>query len=560
MNRTQVYSPAAPADRREHLESNGKKHINDKAESEIQKSRKNSRQDSQKNSQQNIHNTAYYDKNPKRTPHQTDRDNNPPLKTKSKDREYHTIGQRPNKIEKISYTKTNDSISIRRTAAYTVKENIPPRNGQEIRNRRVIHNNDRKMVSASPQTQNIRNGYNTSNEIKKSRDYQDYIIRQNKYGSESDNQKQIQTYSHSTVNQNSYVNNVKRQYPEAQSSQNRSHKKNIYSESKSRQKKTSYQNQKSDNIKTHRYTKEELRMLRAAEIARKTAEEQMMRERRQRQKEKQRLNRVRKKNERRKSTKRFVSSLALGIVNSIPNFLLFLIVFLSLGVISSLGIFASLHINLSDASKTIGFNITDTDETKIYSTTLSAKEYRYGNIIYLNMNDFAGRFGFITVGTADELKYISGENENYILNISVGSSEITVNKMQFRLTAPVIKNGDNILIPLEFFKIYLKGISVNFDDEKYAVTMVRDIAEYNVTVADGKTPVYEPVGFIPSFQETTPNIPEDSLSQDILDATDPTPKPVVTYIDTDGDGIADTAVDSATGEPIPEMNPTGTAE
>ena len=132
--------------------------------------------------------------------------------------------------------------------------------------------------------------------------------------------------------------------------------------------------------------------------------------------------------------------------------------------------------------KTIGFNITDTDETKIYSTTLSAKEYRYGNIIYLNMNDFAGRFGFITVGTADELKYISGENENYILNISVGSSEITVNKMQFRLTAPVIKNGDNILIPLEFFKIYLKGISVNFDDEKYAVTMVRDIAEYNLSL------------------------------------------------------------------------------
>lgn len=102
---------------------------------------------SQKNSQQNIHNTAYYDKNPKRTPHQTNRDNNPPLKTKSKDREYHTIGQRPNKIEKISYTKTNDSISIRRTAAHTVKENIPPRNGQESRNRRVIHNNDGKMVS-----------------------------------------------------------------------------------------------------------------------------------------------------------------------------------------------------------------------------------------------------------------------------------------------------------------------------------------------------------------------------------------------------------------------------
>lgn len=552
MNRTQVYSPAkAHADRRGYIDSDSKKRINDRKENGIQKSRQNS----QPNSQQNIHHTAYYDKNPKRIPRQPNRDNNLSLKTKSKDREYHTIDQRPNKTKKNSYTKTNDSINIRRTAAHTAGENILPQNGQESRNRRIIRNSDEKMVSVSPQTQNIHNSYNTSASRKKSRDY---IIRQSQYGSEFGNQKQSQT--HSAVNQNSYVNSVKRQYPEAQSSQNRSHKKNIYSESKSRKKKTSYQNQKSDNIKTHRYTKEELRMLRAAETARKTAEEQMMRELRQRQKEKQRLNRVRKKNERRKSTKRFVSSLVLGIVNSIPNFLLFLIVFLSLGVISSLGIFASLHINLSSAPKTIGFNITDTDETKIFSTTLSAKEYRYGNIIYLNMNDFAGRFGFITVGTADELKYISGENENYILNISVGSSEITVNKMQFRLTAPVIKNGDNILIPLEFFKIYLKGISVNFDDEKYAVTMVRDIAEYNVTVADGKTPIYEPVGFIPSFQETTPNIPEDSLSQDILEATDPTPKPVVTYIDTDGDGIADTAVDSATGEPIPEMNPTGTAE
>lgn len=132
---------------------------------------------------------------------------------------------------------------------------------------------------------------------------------------------------------------------------------------------------------------------------------------------------------------------------------MFLIVFLSLGIISSLGIFASLHINFSEVPKTIGFNITDTDNTKIYSTSLSAKEYRYGNTIYLNMNDFAKRFGFITVGTAEELKYISGTNENYILNISVGSAEITVNKMQFRLSAPVIRNGDTILVPLEFFKI-----------------------------------------------------------------------------------------------------------
>ncbi len=553
MNRTQVYSPAkAQADRRGHIDVDGKNRTIAAKENSRQKAK-------QARGNTAYNNTAYYDyydKNPKRLAYKPNRDNNIPSNTRNRDREYppfdqiNQINQKTNRTEKNYCIEKNERINIRRTAAHTANESIRPQNSPESRTEKLIRGADGKMSSSSPQTQGRHNNYDTPVSRKKN---QDYGIRQSRHGSEAVSQEQSQDHSHGTDVQNSSANSVRKQYHTTPSSQDRSHDKNIYSESKTRQKKSNPK--KSDSVKTHRYTQEELRMLKAAEAARKTAEEQMLRESRKRQKEMLRLNRVRKKKERRKSAKKFFSSLLLGIVNSIPNFFLFLIIFLSLGIFSSLGIFAALHINFSNAPKTIGFSITDTDKTKIYSTTLSAKEYRYGNTIYLNMNDFAGRFGFITVGTADELKYISGENENYILNISVGSAEITVNKMQFRLSAPVIKNGDNVLIPLEFFKIYLKGISVNFDNEKYSVTMVRDIAEYNVTVADGKTPVYETIGFIPSFQETTPNIPENSLSQDILDATDPTPKTVVTYIDTDGDGIADTAVDSVTGEPIPEMNP-----
>ena len=540
MNRTQVYSPTkAPTDHRGHLDGYSKK------------SRIEPEENSRQKLKQSRYNNAYYknNKNAERTSYKSDKGNILPSKTRNKGREYLSSEKRIIHTENNLHAEIYGGRNNRRIAPSFDQDSSLQRNNREVRNGQLIRDNDIKMGSAYPKGQDRHNNFNTPVRQKKSQDYRAW---QNQDHSEPHNTRPNPNYSHNFSVQNNFKNGSRMPSHESQKTQSRTHSKNKYSESNIHLK-------KSGNIKSHGYTPEERRMMKAAEAARKTAEEQMLRESRKRQKEKLRLNRVHKKNKRRKSAKNFFSSLLLGIINSIPNFLMFLIVFLSLGIISSLGIFASLHINFSEVPKTIGFNITDTDNTKIYSTSLSAKEYRYGNTIYLNMNDFAKRFGFITVGTAEELKYISGTNENYILNISVGSAEITVNKMQFRLSAPVIRNGDTILVPLEFFKIYLNGISVTFDNEKYAVTMVREIAEYSVTVSDGKTPVYKPVGFIPSVQEPTQNIPEDSLPKDILNATDPTQKPTVTYIDTDGDGIADTAVDSVTGEPISDMNPPSAA-
>ena len=540
MNRTQVYSPTkAPTDHRGHLDGYSKK------------SRIEPEENSRQKLKQSRYNNAYYknNKNAERTSYKSDKGNILPSKTRNKGREYLSSEKRIIHTENNLHAEIYGGRNNRRIAPSFDQDSSLQRNNREVRNGQLIRDNDIKMGSAYPKGQDRHNNFNTPVRQKKSQDYRAW---QNQDHSEPHNTRPNPNYSHNFSVQNNFKNGSRMPSHESQKTQSRTHSKNKYSESNINLK-------KSGNIKSHGYTPEERRMMKAAEAARKTAEEQMLRESRKRQKEKLRLNRVHKKNKRRKSAKNFFSSLLLGIINSIPNFLMFLIVFLSLGIISSLGIFASLHINFSEVPKTIGFNITDTDNTKIYSTSLSAKEYRYGNTIYLNMNDFAKRFGFITVGTAEELKYISGTNENYILNISVGSAEITVNKMQFRLSAPVIRNGDTILVPLEFFKIYLNGISVTFDNEKYAVTMVREIAEYSVTVSDGKTPVYKPVGFIPSVQEPTQNIPEDSLPKDILNATDPTQKPTVTYIDTDGDGIADTAVDSVTGEPISDMNPPSAA-
>ena len=545
MNRTQVYSPTkAPTDHRGHLDGYSKK------------SRIEPEENSRQKLKQSRYNNAYYknNKNAERTSYKSDKGNILPSKTRNKGREYLSSEKRIIHTENNLHAEIYGGRNNRRIAPSFDQDSSLQRNNREVRNGQLIRDNDIKMGSAYPKGQDRHNNFNTPVRQKKSQDYRAW---QNQDHSEPHNTRPNPNYSHNFSVQNNFKNGSRMPSHESQKTQSRTHSKNKYSESNIQQKKSNLK--KSGNIKSHGYTPEERRMMKAAEAARKTPEEQMLRESRKRQQEKLRLNRVHKKNKRRKSAKNFFSSLLLGIINSIPNFLMFLIVFLSLGIISSLGIFASLHINFSEVPKTIGFNITDTDNTKIYSTSLSAKEYRYGNTIYLNMNDFAKRFGFITVGTAEELKYISGTNENYILNISVGSAEITVNKMQFRLSAPVIRNGDTILVPLEFFKIYLNGISVTFDNEKYAVTMVREIAEYSVTVSDGKTPVYKPVGFIPSVQEPTQNIPEDSLPKDILNATDPTQKPTVTYIDTDGDGIADTAVDSVTGEPISDMNPPSAA-
>ena len=93
--------------------------------------------------------------------------------------------------------------------------------------------------------------------------------------------------------------------------------------------------------------------------------------------------------------------------------------------------------------------------------------------------------------------------------------------MSVRLRGSVLRSGDDILLPLDFFTTYLKGCSVTFDGESYKITLVRDVITYNVSVSKGRVPVYEPIGFAVKQPQTLSSIAEGSLPADILAQTDP---------------------------------------
>ena len=293
MNRTQVYSPTkAPTDHRGHLDGYSKK------------SRIEPEENSRQKLKQSRYNNAYYknNKNAERTSYKSDKGNILPSKTRNKGREYLSSEKRIIHTENNLHAEIYGGRNNRRIAPSFDQDSSLQRNNREVRNGQLIRDNDIKMGSAYPKGQDRHNNFNTPVRQKKSQDYRAW---QNQDHSEPHKTRPNPNYSHNFSVQNNFKNGSRMPSHESQKTQSRTHSKNKYSESNIQQKKSNLK--KSGNIKSHGYTPEERRMMKAAEAARKTAEEQMLRESRKRQKEKLRLNRVHKKNKRRKSAKNFFS-------------------------------------------------------------------------------------------------------------------------------------------------------------------------------------------------------------------------------------------------------------
>ena len=121
---------------------------------------------------------------------------------------------------------------------------------------------------------------------------------------------------------------------------------------------------------------------------------------------------------------------------------------------------------------------------------------------------------------------------------------MTLGSYEARLSSPIIARGDEVYIPVELLGDYLTGVSTEYGiDEKKGIgrlTVTREIADFTVSVSDGKQPIYADLGF--SYRESpdAASIAEDSLPEAIAAATDPKPPPPE-----NGDGTTGTA--GATG-------------
>lgn len=284
------------------------------------------------------------------------------------------------------------------------------------------------------------------------------------------------------------------------------------------------QNERVRQHKKPKMTAEERRMMAAAEEARKKAEAQLKLEANERKKAKKKLRRVKIRKKRITSARELGTELFGMLIDSVPLFAMFLAATALVGGLAVVSFSVALRINFSGSPDEIIYQIGEDKESGTETVRLSAAKYISGGVLYMSMNDFAERFEFTTVGTPDELKYISRVSEN-IMKVKIGSSYVTVNGIPLRLSAPVIRSGNEILVPYDFFASYVSGFSISYDEEKYKIKLLRDITDYTVSVGEGKLPVYASIGFLPSGYTVTPNINENSLPSDIYAATDPNPPP-----------------------------------
>ncbi len=269
-------------------------------------------------------------------------------------------------------------------------------------------------------------------------------------------------------------------------------------------------------------TSEERRMMAAAEEARKKAETQFKREADERKKANNKLRRAEIQKHRKAFVKELGAEISGMLIDSVPLFIMFLISTALIGGIAVMSFAVALRLNFSNKPDTVIYQIGEDKESGTETFRLSADKYIRDGVLYMSMDDFAERFEFTTVGTPDELKYISRVSEN-IMKVKVGSSAVTVNNISLRLSAPVIQSENEILVPYDFFASYVSGFSISYDSEKSKIKLLRDITDYTVSVGEGKLPVYANAGFIPSGYSETPNINENSLPADIYTATDPNP-------------------------------------
>ena len=271
-------------------------------------------------------------------------------------------------------------------------------------------------------------------------------------------------------------------------------------------------------------TAEERRMIAAAEEARKKAESQLKLEEAERKKANNKRRRAEMRKRRKASLKELRAELFSMLLDSVPLFIMFLIATVLIGGIAVLSFTVALRVNFSVGPDTVIYQIGEDKERGTETLRLSANKYIRGGVLYMSMDDFAERFEFTTVGTPDELKYISRVSDN-IMKVKIGSSFVTVNDIPLRLSDPVIRDGKEVLVPYDFFASYVSGFSISYDGEKAKIKLLRDIADYTVSVGEGKLPVYANIGFIPSGYTETPNIIENSLPASVYAATDPNPPP-----------------------------------
>jgi hypothetical protein len=186
---------------------------------------------------------------------------------------------------------------------------------------------------------------------------------------------------------------------------------------------------------------------------------------------------------------------------------------------------------------------TGSDYDVIAVKTVKANLLFRNGVYYINVTDIASYCQFTTTGDLTQIRFISKGAGNDNVRFKINDAVIYVNGVRERLSAPIISEGDNIFVPVEFFDKYALGITVNVNAEERKITISRTFDEATSAIisefetenslreSKGETQKavselevnigYGDIEFTLRRDEPTENIDENSLGSNLLLITDP---------------------------------------
>ena len=144
-------------------------------------------------------------------------------------------------------------------------------------------------------------------------------------------------------------------------------------------------------------------------------------------------------------------------------------------------------------------------------------------VLYVCGNDIVNLCGFTVTGSDNEIKYISPDDGNDTVMFYKGTNIAVVNNNEIRLEADTYEIDKKLYIPVSFFTSYSTGLVFDYtpetEENRASLKVYKNILnEYDHRVT-GNSAVYEPVAFRIKEFKTLESLDENSLKDEIEDAT-----------------------------------------
>ncbi|MBQ8005975.1 MAG: M15 family metallopeptidase [Clostridia bacterium] len=176
---------------------------------------------------------------------------------------------------------------------------------------------------------------------------------------------------------------------------------------------------------------------------------------------------------------------------------------------------ALLAIGLALILSSVAPKLTEKDSAD-YTYLLDDSEYSsitVNGVLYMNMSRLAEEYSFVVSGTKDSLRFTADDNEYVEFTIGSRSAKINGDMADISYGPALIRENENVWIPLTFAENYFSGIAFLKDEEEQTISITRE-------ELDGSTedePLYAKITFKVKGSQALTGIDEDPDIGDIAD-------------------------------------------